>query len=348
MDDGAVIGWDLGGAHAKAALVDGAGRLRHVVQMACPLWQGLDRLDAAMEAVLMQVGHGVRRHAVTMTGELADLFPDRSAGVRALAEASARRLRGSEVRIYAGPMGFRQVEEVMVYSRQIASANWLASATVVARHCGEGVLVDVGSTTTDIIPFQDCEPCHKGYTDFERLHCDELVYTGVVRTPVHAVAERVPYEGEWRPLLAERFAVMADVYRLTGDLPEGVDMAQTCDGADKGMEASARRLARMLGRDFAPRDLELWRELARFMGHEQLIRLQRAVARVLSCGLVAADMPIVGAGAGRFLVRQLARCLHRPYVDFADLVTGADELREWAAVCAPAVAVAQLFHETQA
>ena len=39
-------GYDVGGAHLKVALAED-GRTVAVRQIACPLWQGLDQLDAA-------------------------------------------------------------------------------------------------------------------------------------------------------------------------------------------------------------------------------------------------------------------------------------------------------------
>ena len=42
-------GYDVGGAHLKVALAED-GRTIAVRQIACPLWRGLDRLDAALAA----------------------------------------------------------------------------------------------------------------------------------------------------------------------------------------------------------------------------------------------------------------------------------------------------------
>ncbi len=45
-----IAGLDIGGAHVKAArLAD--GQLKAVEQHSCPLWQGLDKLDAALASV---------------------------------------------------------------------------------------------------------------------------------------------------------------------------------------------------------------------------------------------------------------------------------------------------------
>ena len=123
-----VIGWDLGGAHLKAARLDPQGRIGPVVQVACPLWQGMERLEEALGAVLGQVG-AARRHAVTMTGEMADLFPDRAVGGTRLAAAMHDWLSPAELRFYAGAAGFLSANQVAVHTAELASANWLASAT---------------------------------------------------------------------------------------------------------------------------------------------------------------------------------------------------------------------------
>ena len=79
--------------------------------------------------------------------------------------------------------------------------------------------MDVGTTTTDLIPIRAGAVAARGATDAERLTESELLYTGVVRTPVMAVAQTAPFSGRMQGIAAERFATMADVWRLTGDLP---------------------------------------------------------------------------------------------------------------------------------
>lgn len=51
---------------------------------------------------------------------------------------------------------------------------------------------------------------------------------------------------------------------------------------------------------------------------------------------------MIGAGVGRFVVKQIAKKMGRNYIDFADLVQGEPNEKDWAAVCAPAYAVAYL------
>jgi uncharacterized hydantoinase/oxoprolinase family protein len=98
----------------------------------------------------------------------------------------------------------------------------------------------------------------------------------------------------------------------------------------------------MLGRDLESADLAAWRRLALHLSERQLQMIQAAADRVLSRSIIAEDAPVIGAGIGRFLARQLAERLGRPYIDFATLVSGTPEACEWAARCAPAAAVAAL------
>lgn len=332
-----ILGWDVGGAHLKRAVLAPDGTLLSVEMAACPLWQGLDRLDAAMAALSPTTGRSV----VTMTGELTDLWPDRAAGVAGLSRALAERL-GADTLVYAGRAGFVPAAHAPDHAADVASANWHATAAALARICGDGVLVDIGSTTSDIIKFAGEEIIFAGYLDAERLETGELVYSGAARTPVMALAATLPFRGRQVPLMAEHFATTADIHRLTGHLPEGADLHPAADGGDKTREASARRLLRMVGRDLGPCTMAEAQALAAFAAEVQLHRLHGALAQVLSAGGLAADAAVVGAGVGRFLAARLAARSGRPYREAGELLAGIPALATAAADCAPAVAVARL------
>ncbi|WP_353861332.1 hydantoinase/oxoprolinase family protein [Azospirillum formosense] len=343
MDGGALIGLDIGGAHLKAALFDETGTLRDLDQWPCPLWLGLDRLEQAVAAVIARWGPP-ERVAATMTGELADLFDDRADGVRRIAATMRSALPATALTLFAGPRGLVPVDAVPDCAEAVASANWYATALLAAAG-GDGVLLDVGSTTADIVPLIGGVPRHAGYSDAERLDSGELVYTGVVRTPVMAVADCVPYSGRRRALMAELFATMADVHRLTGSLPEGADQHATADGRDRGITASARRLLRMVGDDLEPDSLPKARRLAHHLAERQLRRIDDALDLVLSRGRTADSLPLVGAGVGRFLVRRLAERRGSPYRDFEAHLPVPPALRERVGWYAPAVSVGWLAAE---
>jgi uncharacterized hydantoinase/oxoprolinase family protein len=108
------------------------------------------------------------------------------------------------------------------------------------------------------------------------------------------------------------------------------------------MQDSARRLARMLGRDLEPASLPNWQQLAGYIAGLQSQRLHEACSRLFSLGLAGEEAPLIGTGIGRFLVKSLAARYARPYLDFSSLVESSLNDRQWIDACAPAVAVAAL------
>ncbi|KXU83539.1 H4MPT-linked C1 transfer pathway protein [Paraburkholderia monticola] len=342
------FGWDVGGAHVKVSLADASGAVLDVAQWACPLWQGLDHLHRTIDLVFArwpQARTAAAHHAVTMTGEMVDLFEDRAAGVRAIVAALAERL-GASLRFYAGDAGWLAATDCAAGWRQVASANWLATASWVATRMVNALLVDIGSTTTDIIPIVDGRVAALGMTDAGRLATGELVYHGVVRTPLCGVAHRIEFGGAMLNVMNEWFATTADVYRLTGELDPQHDVQPSADQGPKTQAASRARLARMIGHDaHDASDLE-WLQFARRWRALQLREIGANLLRVVAAHPTLAAVPLVGAGCGRFLAAALARDEARGYVDFGALAGVPDALAAWAATCAPSVAVALLaVHE---
>jgi probable H4MPT-linked C1 transfer pathway protein len=336
-----MIGWDLGGAHLKAARVGESGRVDCVVQRPCPLWQGMPQFFIALDEALEATG-GACRHAVTMTGEMVDLFKTRGEGVATLVAAMRDRLPGAELRFFAGRDGWLDAAGAARFPTGVASANWIASAMLVADRLDEGLLVDIGSTTTDLVPVSAGAVHAVGTDDASRLVAGELVYTGVVRTPLMAVAERAPFLGQSIPLVAEYFATAADIHRILGMLPEAADQHPAADGGPKTIEASARRLARMIGRDPESAPLSEWRELAQSLVAAQRCRIDEGCGAVIARSGLSPEAPLVAAGVGRYLVPGLAAAVGRRVVEFGSLIPAEPAVQSLIADCAPAAAVAWL------
>ena len=339
------VGWDIGGAHLKAVALDPGGRIAGIMQRACPLWLGLDQLEAAVRSIGAEWPLAQARiHAVTMTGELADNFPDRATGVRAVLDRMAG-LCEPPLQVFAGTPELLDSNRVCEQQLPlIASANWMASAIWLAQRWRDGFLIDIGSTTTDIVPLANGAVRNRGYTDHERLRYDELVYFGIVRTPLMAFAPKAPFGGGWVALMNEHFATAADVFRLTGELPEHADQWPAADQGPKDAVGSARRLARMIGCDLDAAPLAEWVQLA---GYFRAVLIDRVTAAVdsqpLAMGDGDRDRPLIGAGTGRFLVRAVAERLNRPYRDLdAELPIHGAASRFALADCLPAAAVAHL------
>ncbi len=333
-----MIGWDVGGAHLKAARINASGDVEAAIQVPCALWRGLTELHHALDIAMAQLGAS-RSHAVTMTGEMVDLFPDRQTGVLEIARTMRQRF-GDDIRFYCGHGGFVGFDRVAERSADIASANWRATAEIVAKRIARTVFVDIGSTTTDIIAIVDHQAQCKGHDDYSRLVAGELVYCGVVRTPLMALANRVDFCGEKVPVIAEHFATTADIYRVLDELPDEVDQHPSADGAEKTKIASARRLARMIGRDLESADWNGWRDLAKAFRVAQIAKIGEALDVVGKH-----QSMIVGAGIGDFLIREIAMSRGWEYRSFAQLLNLSETVSQKSTQVAPAVAVALLALE---
>ncbi len=337
-----VMGWDVGGAHVKAALLNDEEVALCVVQVACPLWLGLDALKSAISKVLAQMPVQAAQHVITMTGELADIFPNRHEGVVGIVEVMQQQLTGTCL-YFAGLKGFVAFEQVAQLTQHIASANWLASAGFVAAKFEQALLIDFGSTTTDFVLIAQGKPQVLGFSDAARLQYDELVYTGLIRTPLMALSHHIELEGRLYGIAAEHFATTADVYRLLDLLDEEEDMTTTADGTDKSMQSSARRIARMVGHDYEDKTMQVWIDLAEGFKQKQLNLLQKAAIRHFSRNMISTTAPMVFAGTGARVLAPLAAALGRDFYPIQQLITAQNELtKHWASVCLPAYAVASL------
>jgi len=342
-----LVGWDIGGAHLKAS-VRAAGVLVDVAQWPCPLWRGLEHLAQALESASARWPFlDEARHVVTMSGEMADLFADRAEGVSRITSAVAR--RWPHAHCYAGDAGWVALDESFARWPHIASANWLAAARHTALVLGDGILIDIGSTTTDLIPFRAGSVLSTARSDFERLATGELVYHGVVRTPISALGPRVRWGDLEVNVMHELFATTADVYRLTGELRGEHDQQETADGGSKELPATRRRLARMIGRDAADAAEAEWLALAQSWRASQVAEIGGQLQRVALRHGLRRDTAAVAAGCGAFLVPSVLAAVDwdGPCLSYArDVVGVAPALAHWIDVCAPAVAVAAL-NETE-
>lgn len=340
------IGWDLGGAHLKVAGVNNDGRVEFVDQFATPVWKGIHEFESVFVNTIKGLPAGKSAHAVTMTAELVDIFDDRQSGLDTLIRLCEKHL-GREFHLYSVEQGLIKLKSMRGKPGHIASANWHASATYTASLVDSGLFVDIGGTTTDIVLFNNNKVLNRGNDDQSRLGFDELLYTGVIRTPLMALTRRVPFNGEWQTLAAEQFATTADIYRILGYLNIDDDLLDTADAQPKDGKHSEKRLARMLGTDAVTTEHHDWHKVARYFYEIQLQQIMSAVMRVTSRAHTNIKR-VVGAGVGRFLIREVAGRLGLEYTEFGMLFEKNSALNHLCNVCAPAVAVARLQHSSTA
>jgi probable H4MPT-linked C1 transfer pathway protein len=320
-----VLGLDIGGANLKFASNRGAS-----AATAFPLWQRPRELAAAIAAEVGAFGQ-VDAHVVTMTGEMADCFMDRREGVIEIVKQCLEAL-GSRTLFYSVDGLLIAGEDAIDLPDHLAASNWHAIASLAARWCqGPGLLIDIGSTTTDLIPLADGLPRSTSRTDFDRLITGELVYLGIGRTPVCSLVDGIPFGDRFVPVMNEVFATMDDCAILTGDVDENPADTGTADGRPRTRMYAANRLARMIGLDRQQVTVPEATSMARYVVDQWRARIMVAAA-VLS----SADAQWILSGHGARLLQLPAE---RSVLDLT-LRLG-DQLSR----CAPAYAVAILAGE---
>jgi probable H4MPT-linked C1 transfer pathway protein len=333
-----VAGWDVGGVNTKIAHVDG-GRIVSVCGRPFELQRAPDRLVALLRELAPEVGcpaePGDVTHAVTMTAELSQMFRTKRDGVAFVLDAMQAAFPSSEIRVFTVDGRFLAPAEARVEPLSVAAANWSATAHLVALDHPDALLIDIGTTTTDIIPITAGVVVARGRTDPERLASGELAYTGALRTPAEAIVGEIPFRGETIGVSAEGFALAGDAHLWRGDLAPADYTVPTPDGRPATKELAGERLARVICADREMLDEAAISEIAEALAAGQVSRIAKAIRRVIARH-PSLDTAVV-TGLGAFLGEAAARAVG------LDVVSLASELGDAAAQFAPAAAVALLL-----
>ncbi len=188
----------------------------------------------------------------------------------------------------------------------MAAANWMASATLLADSYRDALLVDVGSTTTDIIPIVGGRVVAKGRTDTARLRSGELVYTGALRTPVCAIVRSVPVGGRRCRVAAEHFAIAADAHLWLGRIDADGYTCETPDGRGRLREEAGARLARVVCADLETLGPDDVTAIAEHVWRAQVRQIVAGIRQVLRRLGASAPRVALLAGSGAFLGRAAA------------------------------------------
>lgn len=330
------LGVDIGGANLK--LADGNGFAQCA---AFPLWKQSRQLAQELRTRIA-AAPACDHLAITMTGELADCFDSKAAGVDFILRQVVAASDGRHTRVYLSDGTFVAPRIAATMPLLAASSNWHALARFAGRWVDRGpaLLVDVGSTTCDVIPLLDGQPCGTSFSDTDRLLSGELVYTGVQRSPICAIVDSLPYRDRLCPVAQEWFATASDAYLTLGDIEEDASCTNTADGRPSTKRAARSRLARMVCADddaFDARDAEA---AARAIAAAQTAILDRAIQQVVN-DLPGPPQGAVISGQGEFLAR---RAMQSMRLD-TQMNLLSRKLGSTASQCAPAHALAVLARE---
>jgi (4-(4-[2-(gamma-L-glutamylamino)ethyl]phenoxymethyl)furan-2-yl)methanamine synthase len=339
-----IIGWDIGGANVKAAWLSqkgiGAAQVR-VESRPFEIWREKDRLPVVLEEIYRSLTFGSPPHAqaVTMTAELSDIFKTKREGVLFVLECIRTSFPVQSIHVLGVSGDFSSVNDALLHPPDFAATNWVATVRWIAPKFPNCLLIDAGSTTTDILTILDGKPCVTGRTDLERLSSGELVFTGALRTNLAAIVQSVPVRGRMCRVASEYFAISGDIHLILGHLQPQEYTCTTPDGQPPSLESARRRLARLVCADSEMISTAEIDEMARYIYCQQIRQIREGMEEVISRSPVHRKHPVLPLGMGAFLGSAAAESIG---LDIAGLE--GDWGREQLAV-APCLAAAHLLAE---
>ncbi len=332
------LGLDIGGANIKAASTDG-----FVSSIPFRFWIEREKLEATLAAIIKSCDSTTPLSvAVTMTAELADCFESRQIGVREIVDNvdNVCSSLGLSPPIFAGTdIKFSNASDAKTHWLKTAAANWAMTASYASRFltASTGLVVDMGSTTTDIIPVENGVVKTRGKTDSQRLRAGELVYVGVDRTPICSVISSLVLDGNDIPIAREFFATVGDAMLVSGLRDEDPNDKNTADGRSMTFTNAARRICRMVCEDYS----DVGARDAKLLSHQILEQVEHIISEAIEYRSYD-PAEIIVTGSGCDFVRTLFSTLFpRAYIKPLALMVG-NEINE----VAPAYAVAVLASET--
>ena len=297
------LGIDIGGANTKIATSDGTIKELHYL----PLWK-----DNTLSKKLKDISERLKpdKVGVVITGELADCFKDKLHGIMSIMKAVEEAFTCDVY--YIGTNG--NIHKDHDDLGDLAAANWAASSRFIGEEVGDCIFVDVGSTTSDIIPIVNTKHIAQ-ITDFKRLIASELVYMGVLRTNIATLLDEVELEQGKCRVSSELFATTGDVHLLLGNIMPGTYTCATADGAGKSRLETMRRLARIVCADLEEISEDDIMKIAEQVKEKQINLLAEAIATV---SIKYSKSIIVAAGIGEFMIFEAAGRLGMECISVAD------------------------------
>ncbi|MCW3983007.1 MAG: H4MPT-linked C1 transfer pathway protein [Candidatus Bathyarchaeota archaeon] len=308
------LGFDVGGANTKAALIRSEGDKVLEVKVASeyfPIWKNPQKLPSVLLTLKEQLGTSrIDVLGLTMTAELSDAYQTKREGVHHILSCVKTAFPHTVINVLNTDAAFSSVEEAEAKPLRVAAANWAATGWVVAQHLKDAVVIDVGSTSTSIIPIAHGKVAAQGKTDLDKLFCGELVYTGSLRTNVAVIVQAIPLRGGFAGVSSELFAQSGDVHRVLGHIDEMSYTSETADGRGKSVGEAMARLARVVCADTEMLTESEIKEMARYIYQQQLKQITEGLSRVykFTKTLTPNEVPIVVTGLGKdFLARKAAQ-----------------------------------------
>lgn len=323
-----VLSYDVGGANTKAVFVSHQKgkivKVKSAVQY-FPIWKNPQKLIQVLEDLKEQLKvKKLDGLAVTMTAELSDAYQSKKEGVNHILSCVKNVFSKTPIYVLNTTAELIPLANAFEKPLEVAAANWAATGWLVSLKLKDCVIVDVGSTSTSIIPVVNGKVDACGKTDLEKLLCGELVYTGSLRTNVAAIIQSIPIRGGIAGVSSELFALSADVHLILGNITESNYTTETADGRKKTIPDALARLARVVCADTEILGKEELLQIAKYIHKQQIDRVAKSLAEVYNKIKLynSNKLPVVVTGIGKnFIAYEAAKKIGADeIIDLGDLL----------------------------
>jgi probable H4MPT-linked C1 transfer pathway protein len=337
-----VLGLDIGGANTKAAFIKTkAGTVKELRTSMeyFPIWKkGKEQLPKVLEKLKKRLVDSTALDGVgvTITAELSDAYWTKKEGVHHVLDCISEVFGDVALFVLDVEANLLPVKYARREPLKVTSANWAATGWMISQLIKNCIIVDVGSTTTSIIPVINGKIAAEGKTDLEKLQNGELVYSGSLRTNVAAIVNGIPIRGRVARVSSELFAQSGDVHLILDNIGEEEYTAETCDGRGKTRRESMARLARVVCADIDMLTEQEIVDMAKFAYDRQVEQIAGGLKQVYErIKQLLQEKTIVVTGLGRnFLARKAAE-----KVGFDNTIDMREMLGAEVAVMSPSVGV---------
>lgn len=275
-----IMGLDIGGANTDCCIFDindDELKLLNTSKEYLPMWNKKEELHNLLRKFKK---YDVDVICVTITAELSDGFRSKKEGINYIIDI-VDDLFDEKIVKYVTYDGLKDYEEIKENPLNAAAANWIGSATLIKYIKKDCIFMDMGSTTTDIIPIINKKEA-ASHDDTDRLCAGELVYTGMLRTNVATITHEVPINSKTATVSSELFAITADINMILGHITEDKYTCNTPDGDCKDILSSKRRLARVVCGDLDTISDENIENIAQYIHNQQIIQVSEGLLKVVN------------------------------------------------------------------
>lgn len=300
MNNKILIGWDIGGANTKICVFDSNYNIIDTYSENLKIWENFSNLRSLFTKVYNKYETYEVSNFITITAESCDNFLERNDGILKIIELCKNHMLGKNF-YFSNDGNYIDYSAALLKPNKLFSTNWMLSLNFLNLSRDIDVLIDIGSTTTDII-YKNMS-VKDNVSDYQRLCNNTLVYVGVVRTPLSMLIDSVNYRNNLSPLINEVYATTGDIFNITKDIDFTNSHYRGADGKSFTRENSLIRLGRNIGFDYNPNDEKYLVEISKKIKRE-------IIKKIFSCLTNRLDIKlnnsiISSVGEGNFLVKEL-------------------------------------------